>query len=119
MSASQTPTAARAGHPSISLSIPSADDRIHPDSRLASPAAAILREVQLAVTVELGRATLSPQQARDLEAGSVIPLDALADEPVRLYVNDRLIARGQLVMLDGRLSVRITDIVSNPQDPTP
>lgn len=72
----------------------------------------LILDVPLRVEVELGRVTMSIGQILSLGPGSVIELDKLANEPVDIVVNDRLIARGEVVLVDENFGVRLTDIVS-------
>ncbi|MEK8022568.1 MAG: flagellar motor switch protein FliN [Candidatus Hydrogenedentota bacterium] len=72
----------------------------------------ILMDVPMQVTVELGRATMMIRDVLDLGTGSIIELDKLAGEPVDLLVNQKLIARGEVVVIDESFGVRVTDIVS-------
>lgn len=81
-----------------------------PDS--SSPRLAMLLDVQLDLSVELGRTRMSIQELLGLGPGSVIELDKLAGEPLDILVNDRLIARGEAVVMNDKFGVRITDIVS-------
>ncbi|NPV84689.1 MAG: flagellar motor switch protein FliN [Anaerolineae bacterium] len=75
----------------------------------------MLMGVNLNLTVELGRANLSVRQVLDLQKGSVVELDRIAGEAVDVYVNDRLIARGDVVVVDDKFGVRITELISpNP-----
>jgi flagellar motor switch protein FliN/FliY len=75
----------------------------------------LLLGVTLRVTVELGRTKMNIEEVLKLGPGSVVELDKLAGEPVDVLVNDRLIARGEVVVLDDRFGVRITDVVSPAQ----
>jgi flagellar motor switch protein FliN/FliY len=75
----------------------------------------MLMGVTLRVTVELGRTKMDVREILQLGPGSVIELDKLAGEPVDVLVNDRLIARGEVVVIDDRFGVRITDVPSPVQ----
>lgn len=75
----------------------------------------LLLGVTLQVTVELGRTKMSIQEVLQLGPGSVIELDKLAGEPVDVLVNNRLIARGEVVVIDDRFGVRITDVLPPAQ----
>jgi flagellar motor switch protein FliN/FliY len=75
----------------------------------------LLLGVSLRVTVELGRTKMNIEEVLKLGPGSVVELDKLAGEPVDVLVNDRLIARGEVVVIDDRFGVRITDILSPVQ----
>jgi len=72
----------------------------------------LLFDVPLQVTVELGRTKRSVQEILQLSTGSIIELDKLAGEPVDIFVNNKLIAKGEVVVIDENFGVRITDIVS-------
>ncbi len=72
----------------------------------------LLMDVSLRVTVELGRTQMTLRQVLDLQHGSVIELDRLAGDPVDIYVNERLIARGEVVVVDDKFGVRITELIS-------
>jgi flagellar motor switch protein FliN/FliY len=72
----------------------------------------LLLDVPLDLTVELGRARMSIQDLLSLGPGSVIELDKVAGEPLDILVNDRLIARGEAVVVNDKFGIRITDIVS-------
>jgi flagellar motor switch protein FliN/FliY len=72
----------------------------------------IIMDIPLKVTVELGRTKLPIKEILDLGAGSIVELDKLAGEPVDILVNGKLIAKGEVVVIDESFGVRITDIVS-------
>jgi len=72
----------------------------------------LLLDIPLSVTVELGRTKRTIKDILDLSAGSIIELDKLAGEPVDILVNQKLIARGEVVVIDENFGVRVTDIVS-------
>ncbi|MCT8139831.1 flagellar motor switch phosphatase FliY [Anaerobacillus sp. CMMVII] len=72
----------------------------------------MLLDIQLQVTVELGRTKRSIKEILELSQGSIIELDKLAGEPVDILVNDKLIAKGEVVVIDENFGVRVTDIVS-------
>ena len=72
----------------------------------------MLLDIPLQVTVELGRTKKSVKDILELGAGSIIELDKLAGEPVEILVNSRLIAKGEVVVIDENFGVRVTDIVS-------
>ncbi|WP_346235554.1 flagellar motor switch phosphatase FliY [Lysinibacillus telephonicus] len=72
----------------------------------------MLLDIPLQVTVELGRTKHSVKEILQLASGSIIELDKLAGEPVDILVNSRLIAKGEVVVIDENFGVRITDILS-------
>jgi flagellar motor switch protein FliN/FliY len=72
----------------------------------------LLLDVPMTLTVELGRTSKLVQEILGLGEGSIIELDKLAGEPVDLLVNGKLIAKGEVVVIDENFGVRVTDIVS-------
>jgi flagellar motor switch protein FliN/FliY len=75
----------------------------------------LLLDVPLDIAVELGRARMSIQDLLALGPGSVIELDKIAGEALDILVNDRLVARGEAVVVNDKFGVRITDIVSQSE----
>ena len=72
-----------------------------------------LTEVHVEVAVELGRATVSLGTALEFGPGAVITLDRDADRPVDLRVNGKLVARGQVVVVDNLFGLRITEVIAD------
>ncbi|WP_141500768.1 flagellar motor switch phosphatase FliY [Paenibacillus luteus] len=72
----------------------------------------LLLDIPLKVTVELGRTQKQIKDILELSQGSIIELDKLAGEPVDILVNNKLIAKGEVVVIDENFGVRVTDIVS-------
>ena len=72
----------------------------------------LLLDVQMVLTVELGRTTKYVKDVLKLGEGSIIELDKLAGEPVDLLINGKLIAKGEVVVIDENFGVRVTDIVA-------
>lgn len=72
----------------------------------------LLLDIPLKVTVELGRTQKQIKEILELSQGSIIELDKLAGEPVDILVNSKLIAKGEVVVIDENFGVRVTDIVS-------
>ena len=75
-----------------------------------SPNQTLLSARDLAVSIELGRVSLAPADLAQISEGDIVPLDQPADAPVDLYIDDRLMARGQLVTVDDHYCVQITEI---------
>lgn len=73
----------------------------------------LIMEVPLHLSVELGSANLPVRDVLALREGSVVELDRMNGEPADIYVNDRLIARGELDVKDDRVAVRITELLSS------
>ncbi|MFZ4454163.1 flagellar motor switch phosphatase FliY [Salibacterium aidingense] len=72
----------------------------------------MLMDIPLEVTVELGRTQRSIKDILEFTQGSIIELDKLAGEPVDILVNQKLVAKGEVVVIDENFGVRVTDIVS-------
>ena len=72
----------------------------------------LLLDVPMNVTVELGRTKMTVHDVLNLGSGSIVELDKLAGEPVDFMVNGKLIAKGEVVVIDENFGLRITDIVS-------
>lgn len=75
----------------------------------------LLLDIPLQVSVELGRTKRSIKEILEMSSGSIIELDKLAGEPVDILVNNRLIANGEVVVIDENFGVRITDILSQTE----
>ena len=71
-----------------------------------------LYDVPLQVSVEVGRSKILLRDLLKMGEGYVIELDKLAGDPLDLYVNSRLIARGEAVMIGEKFGIRLTDVVS-------
>jgi flagellar motor switch protein FliN len=71
----------------------------------------LLRDVELHVKIELGRSRMLVEDVLRLGEGSVVELDKLAGDPVDVFVNDRLVARGEVLVLNDNFCVRISDII--------
>jgi flagellar motor switch protein FliN/FliY len=71
----------------------------------------LLHEVEMGVTVELGRTRMLVRDILDLSPGSVIELDRAAGAPIDVLVNGTLIARGEVVVIDEEFGIRITEVI--------
>lgn len=71
-----------------------------------------LLDVPLQVTVELGRTSLIINKLLQLTQGSVVELEKAAGEPVEIYVNNKLLGKGEVIVVNERFGVRITEIIS-------
>lgn len=87
----------------------------HPDIKQAKADLEVLLDVPLTISVELGRVTMKVQEVIDLGAGSIIEIDKAAGEPIDILVNGRLVARGEVVVVEDNFGVRVTEILS-PKD---
>lgn len=72
----------------------------------------LILDIPLKVTVELGRTRMLVSDLLNLGQGSVIELAKLAGEPMEVLVNDKLVARGEAVVVNEKFGVRLTDIIS-------
>jgi len=70
-----------------------------------------LKDLQLTVYIELGRTQMQIKDILELERGYVIELDKLASEPVNIYINNKKIADGEVVVIDKHFGIRITNLV--------
>ncbi|HEY1727893.1 MAG TPA: flagellar motor switch protein FliN [Candidatus Baltobacteraceae bacterium] len=77
----------------------------------------LLLNVSLQVTAELGKAKMNVRDILKLGTGSVVELDRLAGGPVDLLVNNKLVARGEVVAIDDNFGVRITELIDRPETP--
>jgi len=71
----------------------------------------LVRDVQLDMKIELGRTHMHLEDVLRLRQGAVVPLDKLAGDPVDLYVNGRLIAHGEVLVLNDNFCVRVTELI--------
>ena len=71
----------------------------------------LLLDVVLDISVELGKTQMTIEEILGIGSGSVIELDKLASEPVDLLVNGKVIARGEVIVIDGNFGIRITEIL--------
>ena len=73
----------------------------------------LLRDVNLEVKIELGRSRMLVEDVLKLIEGSVVELDKLAGDPVDVFVNERLVARGEVLVLNENFCVRVNEIVQH------
>ncbi len=69
-------------------------------------------DVKVKVTVMLGSSQLPMSEVLALSPGAVVQLDHRASDPVGLYVNDKLVAHGEVVVVDDNFGIKITDLVN-------
>jgi len=79
-------------------------------------ALALLRDVNLKVKVELGRTMMYVEDVLRLNENSIIELDKLAGDPVDIYVNDRPVARGEVLVVNDNFCVRVSEIIRPIED---
>jgi len=76
----------------------------------------LLSDVDLQVSIELGRTQMLVEDVLRLGEGSVVELDKLAGDPVDVYVNDRLVARGEVLVLNDNFCIRISEIIADLEE---
>jgi flagellar motor switch protein FliN/FliY len=76
----------------------------------------LLRDVELNVKIELGRSRMLVEDVLKLNEGSVVELDKLAGDPVDVFVNERLVARGEVLVLNDNFCVRVNEIVAGVKE---
>jgi flagellar motor switch protein FliN/FliY len=82
-----------------------------------SPNLDLVMDVPVRLTVELGGCMMSMRDVLQLGLGSVVQLDELADAPVQLSVNHKLVARGEVVVVENRFGIKITELVRGGAKP--
>jgi flagellar motor switch protein FliN/FliY len=75
----------------------------------------LLRDVQLDLKIELGRTHMHLEEVLRLKKGAVVTLDKLAGDPVDIYANGRLIARGEVLVLNDNFCVRVAELTSGEE----
>ena len=73
----------------------------------------LILDIPLKITAELGRAKLLVQDLLSLHKGSIIELSKAAGEPLEVLVNDRVVAKGEVIVVNEKFGIRLTDIVSH------
>jgi len=76
----------------------------------------LLGDVDLDVTIELGRTEMLVEDVLRLNNGSVVELDKLAGDPVDVHVNGRIVARGEVLVLNDNFCIRISEIIANLEE---
>jgi flagellar motor switch protein FliN/FliY len=75
----------------------------------------LVLDIPMQVTVQVGAARMLIRELLQLGQGSVIELDKLAGEPMEVLVNDKLVARGEVVVVNEKFGIRLTDVVSTDE----
>jgi flagellar motor switch protein FliN/FliY len=71
----------------------------------------LLDEIELDLRIELGKTTMRLEEVLKLRNGSVVALDKLADDPVDVFVNGRLVARAEMLVMNDNFCVRVTELI--------
>lgn len=82
-----------------------------------SPSLDFLLDVPIKLTVELGGCQISMRDLLQLNVGSVVQLDKSANASVDLFVNQKLVARGEVVVVEENFGIKITEILAKPSGP--
>jgi flagellar motor switch protein FliN len=98
--------------PSIEVRAASFEEVPKGESPKATMDMNFILDIPLSLSVELGRNRMLISELLQLGQGSVIELSKLAGEPMDVYINQRLIARGEVVVINEKFGVRLTDIIS-------
>ena len=93
------------------LPLPSFSKAVSKDGKGGGPIE-MLKDVDLNVKIELGRTRMLIEDVLRLAEGSVVELDKLAGDPVDVYVNEQLVARGEVLVLNDNFCVRVNEIVT-------
>ena len=83
----------------------------------ASPNLDLVLDVPVKLTVELGSCLLPMREVLQLGVGSVVQLDKAADDPVHLSVNRKMVARGEVVVVENRFGIKITELINSSSKP--
>lgn len=83
-----------------------------------APSFEALLDVSMPLIVEIGRATMTVQDVLHLGVGSVIQLDRAVGEPVDIYVSDRMLAQGEVVVVGDRFGIRVTRVLRGQKGQT-
>jgi flagellar motor switch protein FliN/FliY len=88
---------------------------VNPNASESEHSLDLILDIPLKVSVELGRTKIVVQDLLKLHKGSVIELSKLAGEPLEVLVNDKVVARGEVIVVNEKFGIRLTDIVSHAQ----
>jgi flagellar motor switch protein FliN/FliY len=97
----------------VSRPVPAEFEAFVPEEPKEDAKLGMLMDVALNVTVELGRTRIPVREVLDLQSGSVIELEREAGEVVDIFVNEHLIAKGEVVVVDDKYGIRITEFLKN------
>lgn len=75
----------------------------------------VLRDIPVRISLEVGNTSISIRELLQLNRGSIVPLDRAAGEPLDVLVNGKLVAHGEVVVVDEKFGVRLTDVISQEQ----
>ena len=93
------------------ISMPSADDYMAPTSGSKQRDLSFFRQIPVKVTLEVASTEVSLGELMRVEEGAVIELDKMAGEPLDVRVNGRLLAKGEVVVVNGKYGLRLVDVI--------
>jgi flagellar motor switch protein FliN/FliY len=86
---------------------------LHIDASMQNkPNLDFILEIPLALSVELGRTKMQIKELLQLSQGAIVPLEKIAGEPAEIYINNKLMAKGEIVVVNEKFGVRVTEIIS-------
>lgn len=88
------------------------ESHLHEVNSGSEPNINMILDIPLKLTAELGRTKIVVSDLLNLGQGSVIELNKLAGEPMEIFVNDKLVAKGEAVVVNDKFGVRLTDVIS-------
>lgn len=91
-------------------------DSAVPATDAVAPALDALLDVSMPVIIEIGRTTMTLQEVLQLGPGSIVSLDRAVGEPVDIFVGDRRLAQGEIVVVNDHLGVRVTRVLTAGPD---
>ncbi|MEM1011343.1 MAG: flagellar motor switch protein FliN [Planctomycetota bacterium] len=108
-----TPTPSKSGGDEASLNLPQFE-KVLQEAQVSG--IDLLKDVNLDVKIELGRCRMLVEDVLKLVEGSVVELDKLAGDPIDVYVNERIVARGEVLVLNDNFCVRVNEIIETPKE---
>jgi flagellar motor switch protein FliN/FliY len=100
------------GDPPAGATVYQLEDFVGANSNGGRATLDLIRDVELDLRIEFGRTHMYLEDILKLRKGSVVPLDKLAGEPVEIFVNGRLIAKGEVLVLNDNFCVRVAELVA-------
>jgi flagellar motor switch protein FliN/FliY len=98
--------------PEVGTGWAGSDDLLSDVASGIDPALEMLLDIPIQISVQLGTARMPIHELLQLVEGSIVELDKLAGEPLNIHANNKLVARGEVVVVDDKLGVRVTDVVN-------
>ncbi len=102
-------------NPEETVAQPELKLHVNPSANESENSLDLILDIPLKVSVELGRTKILVQDLLKLHKGSVIELTKLAGDPLEILVNDKVVAKGEVIVINEKFGIRLTDIVSHAQ----